>query len=279
MTSQHREFIEVPIIEGTRTTIPVDEAKRLAAAEIKIEPAEEEDAIAIAEGTYKCFSEESIAKMEPPHLRPPYEVRLKLLAKKIQPSLTQPGMHWLKAVHIPTNTIIGVAAWASPDLPLYNIFRRSAIRFYGWQARMGWTDAEIDEMYAHVDDEVWSGNHAKNDEIRDTAMNGQPHWYLAQLITWPEWQGRGVGKRLLNWAIEQADKQSPPTPMYLEASAMSRAVYMHVGFVQQGEKNFIRRGPRVARALGEGETAKVQDKDKKVDAEIVAKELKQNTAP
>src|SRR5690242_14552101 len=155
-----------------------------------------------AEGTYKCFSEESIAKMEPPHLRPPYEVRLKLLAKKIQPSITQPGMHWLKAVHIPTNTIIGVAAWASPSLPLYNIFRRSAIRYYGWQSRMGWTDTEIDEMYAHVDDETYSGGHAKNDEIRDTAMNGQPHWYLAQLITWPEWQGRGVGKRLLDWAID-----------------------------------------------------------------------------
>jgi len=47
MTSQRREFIEVPVIEGTRTTIPVDEAKRLAAAEIKIEPAEEEDALEI----------------------------------------------------------------------------------------------------------------------------------------------------------------------------------------------------------------------------------------
>lgn len=35
------------MIEGTRTTIPVDEAKRLAAAEIRIEPAEEKDALEI----------------------------------------------------------------------------------------------------------------------------------------------------------------------------------------------------------------------------------------
>lgn len=231
-----------------------------------------------ADGMYKCFSEDSIAKMEPPHLRPSYEVRLKLLAKKIQPSLTQPGMHWLKAVHIPTQKIIGVAAWASPDLPTYCIFRRSAFRYYGWQSKMGWSDADLNEMYAHVDDEVFSGGHAKNDEIRDTAMNGQPHWYLAQLITWPEWQGRGVGKRLLDWAIKQADAQTPPTPMYLEASAMSRAIYMHVGFVQQGEKNFIRRGPRVVKAVGESGFMKAEKEDGKVDVEIVTNEPGKSTA-
>lgn len=47
MNSEHKNFIEVPVIEGTRTTIPVDEAKRIAAAEIKIELAVEEDAIRI----------------------------------------------------------------------------------------------------------------------------------------------------------------------------------------------------------------------------------------
>lgn len=167
-------------------------------------------------------------------------------------------MHWLKAVHIPTNTIIGVAAWASPDLPVYNIFRQSAIYYYNWHTKMHWTDAEITEMYAHVDDEVWSGGHAKNDEIRATVMKGEPHWYLAQLITWPEWQGRGVGKRLLDWAIRRADEESPPTPMYLEASAMSRAVYMHVGFVQLGEKNYVRRGPRAVQAVDESEVGKVK---------------------
>lgn len=44
MTSKH---IEVPVIEGTRTTIPVDEAKRLAASEIILDIADEQDAYKI----------------------------------------------------------------------------------------------------------------------------------------------------------------------------------------------------------------------------------------
>lgn len=187
-------------------------------------------------------------------------------------------MHWLKAVHIPTNTIIGAASWADPSLPVHNIFRRSAITFYGWQEKMGWSDADVDQMFAHVDDEAWSGGYVKGDEIRSQVMNGEPHWYLAQLITWPEWQGRGVGKRLLDWAIKQADAEVPPTPMYLEASAMSRAVYMHVGFVQVGEKNYVRRGPRIVRALGGDEKEQVESKTGKVDIEVVGNELENKAA-
>jgi GNAT superfamily N-acetyltransferase len=183
-------------------------------------------------------------------------------------------MHWIKAVHIPTGTIIGAAGWAGPTLPVHNIFRRSAITFYGWKEKMGWSDAEIDELFAHTDDQAGSGGHEKDDEIRSKVV-GEPHWYLALLITWPEWQGRGVGKMLLNWAIQQADAEVPPTPMYLESSAMSRAVYMHVGFVPQGDVNFLRRGPKVVRDLEveDGQEKKMESKAEKVDVEIVAKEM------
>lgn len=191
------------------------------------------------------------------------EVRLQRLTARIQPSFSQPGMHWVKAVHLPSNTIIGAAAWAAPDLPVHNIFRRSAFSFYGWQEKLNLTDADVDEMYAHVDDEVWSGTHAKNDEIRSQVLP-EPHWYLALLITWPEWQGRGAGRRLLDWGIMRADAENPPTPMYLEASAMSRAIYMHVGFVQVGEKNYVRRAPGVVQGLAEGEKEK-REGEKKVE--------------
>ncbi|KAF2621304.1 acyl-CoA N-acyltransferase [Macroventuria anomochaeta] len=255
--------------------MPVDQAKRLASAEIKIEIAEEKDAYRIAEGVYACFPESSLDKKEPRHLRPPtHETRVQRLAKRIQPSFSQPGMHWIKAVHIPSSTIIGAAGWASPTLPVHNIFRRSAITFYGWKEKMGWSDADVDEMFAHVDDQAWSGNYEKDDEIRSKVV-GEPHWYLATLITWPKWQGRGVGKRLLTWAIEKADKEVPPTPMYLESSATARAVYMHVGFVPQGDVNFLRRGPRVLRGL----EAEVEEKKiEKVDVEAVAEEIEADLA-
>lgn len=49
MSSKH---IEVPVIEGTRTTMPVDEAKRLAASEIQIEIADEKDAYRIVRPSF-----------------------------------------------------------------------------------------------------------------------------------------------------------------------------------------------------------------------------------
>lgn len=125
--------------------------------------------------------------------------------------------------------------------------RRDAFDLYGWREKLGWSDTEIDELYAHVGPDSWSGHHARCDAVRKELLGDQPHWYLNLLLTWPEWQGRGVARRLLNWGIEKADEKSPPTPMYLETSEKARGIYEHVGFVQQGEgKVYIRRGPKAA---------------------------------
>ena len=135
---------------------------------------------------------------------------------------------------------------------------------------MGWTDAEVADIFAHTDDELWSGGYKKDDETRSRVV-GEPHWYLAVLVTLPGWRGRGVGRMLLDWAIERADAEVPPAPMYLESSASARAVYIHVGFVPQGEVNFLRRGLGVGKVVqGGGERTK---KAGKVDVEIEAKEM------
>jgi hypothetical protein len=47
MTSQHKDFIKISVPENVSQTMPVDEAKRLAASEIRIEIAEERDAYTI----------------------------------------------------------------------------------------------------------------------------------------------------------------------------------------------------------------------------------------
>jgi hypothetical protein len=44
MASQQAKFIKVPVAEGTIQTMPVDEAKRLAESDIRIEIADEKDA-------------------------------------------------------------------------------------------------------------------------------------------------------------------------------------------------------------------------------------------
>lgn len=159
-------------------------------------------------------------------------------------------MKWIKAVLTSSGEVIGVAGWLAPGNPgIHNLLRRSAIDYYGWKEKMRWSDEEIDEMWEHVSDENWNVQFGRDDDIRRELLGDEPHWYLAPLFTWPEYQGRGVGTKLLYWAIDQADATEPVTPMYLESAPTARAVYMHCGFVPQGEYNFLRRGPAIVRGL------------------------------
>lgn len=139
---------------------------------------------------------------------------------------------------------------------------------------MSWSDEDIKELFTHVDDEAWSATFAKDDITRSEVTNGEPHWYLAPLLTWPEYQGRGIGKKLLVWAMDQADATEPKTPMYLESAPTARAVYMHCGFVPQGEYNMLRRGPAVVRGLEveEGKSGEDGKKMENVDVTVTARE-------
>lgn len=44
MAAQHKDFIKIPVAEGSSQTMPVDQAKRLSESELKIEIADEKDA-------------------------------------------------------------------------------------------------------------------------------------------------------------------------------------------------------------------------------------------
>lgn len=132
-------------------------------------------------------------------------------------------------------------------------------------------------MWAHTDLEAWDATFEKDTAGRAEWFKGEKHWYLAPLMTWPGWQGRGVGKRLLDWALERADATVPVTPLYLESVPHARAVYMHVGFVPIGEYQFERRGPRVVRGLeaeeeeGDGKGEEVKKEGEGVENEEAQK--------
>lgn len=228
---------------------------------------------------YLSFPEVFWNRTEPLELRPPeHSTRVRRLAKRILPTFANPNMNWIKAVLTSSGEIVSIAGWMGPGNPaIHNIFRRSALEFYGWKDKMGWSDEEIDEMWEHVSDEKWNGELGQDDGVRKEVLGDELHWYLAPLVTWPEYQGRGVGKRLLDWAIQQADATDPVTPMYLESAPTARAVYMHCGFVPLGKTNFLRRGPAVVRGLeAEDEKEKKADARKGepegVNGEVVAKE-------
>jgi GNAT superfamily N-acetyltransferase len=172
------------------------------------------------------------------------------MAKRILPSLTEPSIKWIKAVIPSSGEIMGVACWTAPGAPIHAHFRRDAVDLLKWQDKMKWTEAELEDMWAGTSDQQWNGQQIEYDDVRREVMGDEPHWFLSPVISWPEYQGRGVGKKLMMWAIEQADSTVPPMPMYLESAPTARAVYIHLGFVPQGKVNMVRRGPVAVKSEG-----------------------------
>ena len=53
--------------------------------------------------------------------------------------------------------------------------------------------------------------------------------YLMNIYTRPEFRGRGAGKKIVNWLIDQA-VQRRITKIYLETSVSGRTLYQAMGF-------------------------------------------------
>ncbi|OBT53507.1 hypothetical protein VE04_08127 [Pseudogymnoascus sp. 24MN13] len=60
---------------------------------------------------------------------------------------------------------------------------------------------------------------------RDDRKN---RWYVQSVVVAEPWQGRGVGKKLMAWVLEQAQKEGVPAS--LEASMMGERLYRSIGF-------------------------------------------------
>ncbi|KAL1613142.1 hypothetical protein SLS60_001374 [Paraconiothyrium brasiliense] len=256
----------------SKHTLPVEEQNRIKDDEIQIEICTVDDALAVAEGLYTCFPDSFWDKMEPPALRDADQAtRAKRLAKRLSPSFHLPEMKYIKAVYKPTGQIVGVAGWMLPGMPIHNVWRRTATEFFGFKEMMGWSDADIEEMWRGIDLEAWEKQIGGNDKIRADVLGDEPHWFLAPLMTLPEFQGRGIATKLMKWAIEQAD-QKGGQPMYLESAPTARNVYMRFGFEPIGEANFLRRGP-------DGRKGKLwrelvaQEKGEEVGVHVVEKEV------
>jgi len=54
--------------------------------------------------------------------------------------------------------------------------------------------------------------------------------YLMNIYTCPEFRKHGVGKKIVQWLIQQA-KQKGITKIYLEASECGRSLYQEIGFI------------------------------------------------
>lgn len=53
--------------------------------------------------------------------------------------------------------------------------------------------------------------------------------YLMNIYTCPEFRGQGVGRKIVGWLIQQAEKKGI-TKIYLETSVSGRSLYQEMGF-------------------------------------------------
>jgi len=110
------------------------------------------------------------------------------------------------------------------------MFRVPSFARSGTRPQPGWTDADVDEMVSGILPDVFDAEFEMYDVARAEEMGDQQFWYLAPLFVFEKFRGRGVGGKLLEYAIERAEKHSPPLPVVLEALPNARPVYMRYGF-------------------------------------------------
>ncbi|KAH7305315.1 acyl-CoA N-acyltransferase [Stachybotrys elegans] len=70
------------------------------------------------------------------------------------------------------------------------------------------------------------------DTIQEKTVGSQTHIYIRHLMISPEWQRRGVGTKLLNTVLAQADAEG--IPCYIVSSAESQNLYLKSGFEDLG---------------------------------------------
>lgn len=94
-----------------------------------------------------------------------------------------------------------------------------------------------------------TGPHIERFRAFDRAMGTRhphrvQHEYLGVLAVHPTHQGQGRGSALLRHRHQQLDRETPPTPAYLEANDLrARALYLKHGYRDLGEPIELPDGP------------------------------------
>lgn len=130
-------------------------------------------------------------------------------------------VRYYKAIDTATGEIIGVAKW--------NIFfEQTEEQVEGLLHQPKPSEKGYDSVIKPILDYFY-GNRRK-------FMHPRPFVCLNAIGTHPEHQGRGAGKRLVQWGVQLADQLG--LPMYLEASKEGWPLYQKFGFEVLVEQHF-----------------------------------------
>ena len=123
---------------------------------------------------------------------------------------TDPSIRYLKATDTFTGEMVAAAKW--------NFWHDNGAN------RSPWSDHP--NPLANDAAVAWFfGETGKN---REACMQGRPHFYMSMLMVLPDYQGRGIGKRLLEWGLEQADEMG--MEVWIDATDVGLPLYKKLGW-------------------------------------------------
>ncbi|KFZ11453.1 hypothetical protein V502_07537 [Pseudogymnoascus sp. VKM F-4520 (FW-2644)] len=99
----------------------------------------------------------------------------------------------------------------------YGIYLNSVAWMFPNRSRSEEGVAEFTKAGVGEDEKHWKG--------REDRKN---RWYCQSVVVAEQWRGRGVGKKLMAWVVERAQKEG--VVIGLEASLMGERLYRSVGF-------------------------------------------------
>jgi ribosomal protein S18 acetylase RimI-like enzyme len=96
---------------------------------------------------------------------------------------------------------------------------------YGKTVKLVWPDrSQSDEGLA----EFMKATVVENEKHWKGREDRKNRWYVQSVVVAEAWRGRGVGKKLMAWLMEQAQKEG--VVIGLEASMMGERLYRSIGF-------------------------------------------------
>ncbi|KAF6812403.1 GNAT family protein [Colletotrichum musicola] len=177
-----------------------------------------------------------------PHRRAFPESRRARVLLAIRTAFAKPGVHGVVCVadsddpaDWPRGQIIGYASWerhgpaSDPVVAKYRehntgVFKAVERTLLGLQSRY----VDYFRLDQTVDREAKAVFEKESAEYPNPFASVPGHWSLVVLGVHPDWQGKGVGKKIMQWGLERAAAEDVPITLF--ASPAGHPFYKRLGF-------------------------------------------------
>ncbi|KAE8371248.1 acyl-CoA N-acyltransferase [Aspergillus bertholletiae] len=186
--------------------------------DIDIHYATESEAVGLAHLNIASFRHQIMWRNALPGTDP--EVCIPMKHARCLEKLASPDVHVFSAVDTSTDHIVGYARWTIP-----------------WEENKVELSEEGSAMVANaaslkpqeIRDEIWTETFTRMKEKRAVHIT-KDDMVLDLLAILPEYQGKGIGSKLLRWGIQQADARN--ARIYLEATIEGYPLYHKYGWYE-----------------------------------------------